>query len=103
MGSLAIVPLAVPLLSGPGAIATVIVFAGEHDTKAHQWVMAILILLIVVTTYVFLRLGHVVARLVGATGVDVVNKIMGMIVLAIAIEFLYDGFSLHFPGFEANH
>ena len=96
-------PLAVPLLSGPGAIAVDIVFTGEQKTKVHQWVMAIVILLIVATTYVFLRLGRVVARLVGATGVDVVNKIMGMIVLAIAIEFLYCGFSLHFPGFEANH
>jgi multiple antibiotic resistance protein len=101
--SVAIVPLAIPLLAGPGAISTIIVFSGEHDDPGHQLVIAIVILAVVAVTYAFLRAGRLVARLVGKTGLDVFNKIMGMIVLAIAVEFLYDGFALHFPGFVTIH
>lgn len=101
--SVAIVPVAIPLLAGPGAISTVVVFSGQHSGLEHLLVVGVVILAVTLITYLFLRSGNLVMRVFGKTGIDVINKIMGMIVIAIAVEFLYDGFALHFPEMVTVH
>jgi len=88
---IAIVPLAVPLLSGPGSIATVMVLMskGEGWLAAIPVVLSILITFIV--TYYVLRAAGLVQRVLGQSGVAILERIMGLILAAIAVQFMADG------------
>jgi len=87
----AIVPLAMPLLAGPGAIATVSVMAG----KAPHWYYLIPVIgsvgLTCLIAYLLLRAASHVNRLLGTTGIAVLERIMGLLLAAIAVQFIADG------------
>jgi multiple antibiotic resistance protein len=92
---IAIVPLAIPLLAGPGSIATVVVLMGRARQGAGQlWqVFAILgaIALTSLSCYVVLRGAARVDRVLGNTGMSIVSRIAGLLLAAIAIQFMLDG------------
>ena len=85
---ISITPLAVPMLSGPGAITTVIML----DTKArgllHQAVLMLMILAVCSLTYVILRLAASGARKVNHTMMNITTRIMGLLLAATGIEFI---------------
>jgi len=93
----AIFPLATPLLAGPGSIATTMVFIG----RATAWWQTLPVLLAIVLTcfiaYWLLRSASLIDRWLGQTGMNVLNRIMGLILAAIAIQFILDGFRSSFP------
>jgi len=95
---IAVVPLGTPILAGAGSMSTVIVF--EHDaTNWAQWSMLALgIVLNVVLCWVFLRYSDAMIRTLGRTGVNVIGRLMGMILVAMAIQFMSDGIHGLFPG-----
>jgi MarC family membrane protein len=95
---IAVVPLGTPILAGAGSMSTVIVF--EHDaTNWAQWAMlAIGIVLNVILCWVFLRYSEAMIRTLGRTGVNVIGRLMGMILVAMAIQFMSDGIHGLFPG-----
>jgi len=87
----ALVPLAIPLLSGPGSIATVMVLMG----KRHGWIGAVPVLLSIVITFVasyyILRAAPLVQRVLKQSGVAILQRVMGLILAAIAVQFVADG------------
>jgi MarC family membrane protein len=85
-------PLAVPLIAGPGAIATMILLAGANsgDFAAQAMVIATMGAA-VLTTLLFFQLGGVIERLLGSTGIDVVTRLLGMLLAALAVQFVLDG------------
>lgn len=87
----AVTPLAIPLLAGPGAISTVVVLAGQaHEPAA----VATLYAAIVVTgllSYVTLRLGEPLLSRLGKTGIRVMTRIMGLLLAAVAVQFVLTG------------
>jgi multiple antibiotic resistance protein len=90
---IAIVPLAIPLLAGPGSIATVVVLMGKVRVH-HQWRMIPIlfaILLTCVLSYLVLRGASRVASVLGRTGLSVVSRIAGLLLAAIAVQFILDG------------
>ncbi len=93
----AIFPLATPLLAGPGSIATTMVFMG----RSTSWWQTLPVLLSIVLTcliaYLLLRSASVIDRLMGRTGMNVLNRIMGLILAAIAVQFMVDGLRASFP------
>lgn len=91
--SIAIVPLAIPLLAGPGAISTVIVYAQRYPKYpiAHQVVIASVILIVGIITYFGLRFAPRLGARLGESGTEVFNRVMGLIVCAIAVEFIFGG------------
>jgi multiple antibiotic resistance protein len=93
----ALTPLAIPMLAGPGAISTVIVIAGQ----AHGWVQnAVVYGAIVVTgilSYLSLRLGEPLLGRLGKTAIRVVTRIMGLILAAVAVQFVFSGVREAFP------
>ncbi len=95
---IAVVPLAVPLLGGPGAITTVIVYGQRGAGVLHQVAVAATILIVALMVYAILRIAPVLARLLGRAGMDVLTRIMGLILAAIALEFIAAGLSALFPG-----
>ena len=88
---LAIVPIGIPLLSGPGAIATVIVWASRAHGVAQMLALYASIGLVALLTLLTLLFAGRVVKLFGKTGINVVSRIMGLILAATAAQFVIDG------------
>jgi multiple antibiotic resistance protein len=87
----ALTPLAIPILAGPGAISTVMVLAGEAHGFSHGAVVYVAILLTALITWVVLRLGERVVVKLGQTGIRVVTRVMGLLLAAVATQFIITG------------
>jgi multiple antibiotic resistance protein len=92
-----VVPLAVPLLAGPGAISTTII-AAQAGGIAHTLALIVCIALVAALVFVMLRIAHVVGARMGTTGLNIATRILGLILAAIAIETMADGLKGLFPG-----
>ena len=89
--SVAVVPLATPLLAGPGAISTVILAAHKSSSVMHYIVIALIIVLLSLLVWAALRLSPWIEKRISATGINIFTRIMGLILAAIAVEFIANG------------
>lgn len=92
-----VVPLAIPMLSGPGAITTVILLSQQHQHLAGDLSLSALILFATLILYPVFRLAHPIFERIGVTGTRILTRVMGMLLLAIAIEFIVQGIIHSFP------
>ncbi|WP_236682541.1 MarC family protein [Francisella philomiragia] len=89
---LAVVPLAIPLLAGPGTIATVITDSHEYFATIESKVIANLCLLFVaIVLWLFFRYLPKISAFLGEHTIDVISKIMGLMLVAISVEMIFDG------------
>lgn len=95
--SVAVVPLAMPLLAGPGAISTVILYAHKNTGATHYAVMAVDILIVGFLLWLVLKLVPWISQHISQTGINIFTRIMGLILAAIAIEFIAFGLKGLFP------
>jgi multiple antibiotic resistance protein len=90
-----IVPLGIPMLAGPGSITSVMVLVGQAQTGGQtRWQMAAIVAAIVITAAVcYLVLGNSdrVARLLGETGIRILVRIMGLLLVALAVQYFVNG------------
>jgi multiple antibiotic resistance protein len=93
----AIVPLSTPLLAGPGSISAVILEAHKAHGIEHYLVMGLEIILLSVTVWLTFLIAPWVARRLGKIGIDVFTRLMGLILAAIAVEFIASGMRGLFP------
>ena len=101
-GSFAIVPLAIPLLAGPGPISSVIVYASKGITgHGASWtddlVLAGIILVVGLATLLSLAVADPARRLLGGTGINVFTRISGILVAAIAVGLVNEGLVMLYP------
>ena len=89
---ISIIPLAIPMLSGPAAIATVIVLATKEPGWGNYGAIVLSIVATLAVTYVVLRSATRIINFVGMTGLKVVTRIMGFLLCAMAIQFVIDGY-----------
>ncbi|MEO8402085.1 MAG: MarC family protein [Gammaproteobacteria bacterium] len=89
--SVAIVPLALPVIVGPGAISTIIIAAGDFPQLLNKLWMSGICVILTLGMGVMLYFAAPIAKLVGASVIKVVTRIMGMIIMAIAVGMLADG------------
>lgn len=98
---IAVVPLAMPIMAGPGAIGSTIVWG----TRYHHWTdfvgFSIAIVLFALICYVLFRFSAPVVKKLGKTGSNVVTRIMGLILMSLGIEIIVAGVSNLFPGLTA--
>ncbi len=87
----AFTPLAMPMLSGPGAIAVTIGMATEAETPLENLAIVVGIALVCVVSLIVLRSSTRVVEYMGATGVDVLNRIMGLLLVGIGVQFIFRG------------
>jgi multiple antibiotic resistance protein len=92
-----VVPLAVPLLAGPGAISTSII-AAQAGGAAHVVLLLGCIALVCLILWIVLRVAPVVAPRMGTTGLNVVTRLLGLLLAAIAIQTMAEGLLDLFPG-----
>ncbi|MCC6648352.1 MAG: NAAT family transporter [Polyangiaceae bacterium] len=93
-----IVPLGIPLLSGPGAIATVMMLSGSAATPVQHAAVYVVIVVVAFASYVVFRFAARTARFLGTTGMHLIGRIMGLILAALAVQFVLDGVLGALPG-----
>ncbi len=91
-----IMPLGVPMLAGPGAISTVMVLALGAKSPAATVTIYVSIVLTSVITYFVLSAASMVEKRLGQTGMRILTRLMGLVLCAIAIQFIVDGIKLSF-------
>ena len=84
-------PLAMPLLAGPGALATMILLVGENQGVAHVVMVHLMMLIVLGICMVLFALATPLARALGRTGVMVVTRLLGMLLAALSVQFVIDG------------
>lgn len=89
--SIAVVPIATPLLAGPGAISTVIIFAQESFHPVHIGLIIISILIVAFLSWVALSIANPISRMMSKTAINIVTRLMGLLLAAIAVEFIVGG------------
>ena len=92
-----VVPLAIPMMAGPGAIATVIAI-GDSNTGVMRIADVVIIVLLGVITFILMAAGEPIARRMGDNGLMVMTRIMGLLLLAIAVSTVMAGLGRAFPG-----
>ena len=88
---ISITPLTIPMICGPGAITNSIVLMEDANTLPKQIILIISIVLIMFLTYLILYSSSKLIKLLGQTGINVMMRIMGLIVMVIAVEFFFNG------------
>jgi multiple antibiotic resistance protein len=83
-------PLAIPLISGPGAITTVLLYTGDRDLAGTTGFVVVL-LVVMLLTLVALLLAPRIMRLFGETGANVLTRVLGVLLAALAVQFVFDG------------
>ncbi len=86
-----IFPLAIPLLTGPGAITSVVVLMGAADSLAEKGLVLLAIGLTFLATFFILKFSQYIDRALGITGIMVMTRIMGLILGAVAVSFVATG------------
>ncbi len=93
----ALVPLGLPLLAGPGAIATVMVLSSRAQDFPHRGAVALCVIAVSLITFLVLRSAGFVSRALGQTGINLIGRVMGLILAATAAQFFIDGLREAFP------
>ena len=95
--SIAVVPLTIPLLTGPATISTMVIYA---EKTRHVWELAVLVgygVVIGLVTYITFAASGRIAKVLGRTGINIMTRLMGLILAAMAVELLADGLVKLFP------
>ena len=90
-------PLAIPLIIGPGAIATVILIAGAKPGLVGIASTGFITALVLLTVFVFFSAASRIEKLLGKTGIDVLTRLLGMLLAALSVQFVIEGLFEFFP------
>lgn len=93
-----VVPLAMPLMAGPGAISSTIVYGARYPSALDTVRISVTIVLFCFCSWLLFRSAPLIVRFLGQTGINVITRIMGLILGALGIEFIANGLRNLFPG-----
>lgn len=99
LSDVAVVPLALPILTGPGAIGAVIILGSKGDFINQTPKVGLIIAIVMLACYFVLKLANLIGKKLGVTGLNILNRISGLIVLAIGVEFILNGVNQIWKGF----
>jgi len=88
---ISVFPMAMPLLAGPGSISAVILLTTGATTDTDFWLIMGALVSIMALTWVTLLLAIPIQRILGFTGLSVVSRIVGILLVALAVQFIFDG------------
>jgi len=92
------VPVGIPLLAGPGTIATMTIQSQEHSSWADNQMLVLLALSLSLVIWICLRLAQPLAARLGRNGMDILTRVFGLILSALAVEFIVSGLLALLPG-----
>ena len=90
---IAISPIGIPIVTGPGAITAAMILAGQADSLTEQIILLISILLVLFLTLVIFLFSPKIFKKLGQSGSRLIQKLMGIILMVIAVQFIIDGIS----------
>jgi multiple antibiotic resistance protein len=96
----AFVPLGIPMLAGPGAISTVLLYWNEQEAAAGKSAVIAVVLAIGLACWAILRGAAPIGRLLGTTGINILIRLMGLIVGALGVEYVVAGLKQMIPGLQ---
>jgi multiple antibiotic resistance protein len=96
--SVGVVPLALPLLAGPGAISTVILFAQQSDSLPHRIALIAICWLVALSVWISFHLAPQISKRLSRTSMNIFGRVMGLILAAMAVEFIVGGLRNLLPG-----
>lgn len=85
---IALTPLAIPMLAGPGSISLLITMNQEYAGVSQQLISVAAIVAVCVAAYLILKASHYIVKLLGASGLNAISRIIGFIVIAIGVEYI---------------
>lgn len=94
---IAIVPLSIPLLAGPGAISSMILSAQQQPSLLGHVSLVIPVLLVTIVIWLVLKLSDGITQQLGTIGINIITRLMGLILAAMAVEFIAHGLTGLFP------
>lgn len=86
-----VIPLAIPFISGPGSIATVMILTSEAPTIFHTVIVYLAVLLTTVACFFAMVYSRWLVRFLGGTGKDIITKVFGLILAVISVQFVING------------
>jgi len=98
---ISVFPLAIPLIAGPGALTTVLLMVGEQgdDPAVLAAVLGVLLVVLTITLVALLLSGRIMAFL-GETGANVISRVLGVVLAALAVQYALDGWMASLPSFD---
>ena len=84
-------PLGVPLIAGPGAITSVMILSNQVNSIYDKAIFILSIAICMILTYIILIMGNKLSKKIGTTGIRIIQRLMGIILMVIAIQFIIDG------------
>jgi len=93
---IAFTPIGIPLIAGPGAISSVMILSAQTTTYSHKIIFYASIIITLFITFILLSLAKKVTKVLGTTGLRVIERIMGLILMVVAIQFIVDGIDIIF-------
>jgi multiple antibiotic resistance protein len=97
MSSIAVVPLAIPMLAGPGAISTVIIQMQRSHAPLHPLAVIACILLVCIVLWIVLSLAMQIGNALGRIGMNIIERLFGLLLAAISVEIIANGLRGLFP------
>ncbi|OAM76572.1 MarC family protein [Devosia elaeis] len=88
---ISVFPLAMPLMAGPGAISAVILLTTGAQSDLEFWLVLAAIVVILALAWLTLLIAIPIQRLLGLTGLSVVSRVVGILLAALAVQFVFDG------------
>ena len=88
---IAYTPIGIPLIAGPGAITSIMVLSTSNPSITYKLILFIVIVLVMLATLVILRMSSKITQKIGTSGLRIIQRIMGIILLTISIQFIIDG------------
>lgn len=96
--SIAVVPLTIPLLTGPATMSSVVIYADKAQNFLQVLTLVGFGAVIALAAALCFSLAHRIARVLGKTGINVMTRLMGLILAALSVEVMADGLLKLFPG-----
>ena len=96
--SIAVVPMAIPIIAGPGAMTTIVLATHTHHAPMDRAAISGICLGVTAVIWLCLRFAGPVSDRLGVSGVNIVTRVMGIVLTAIALQMLADGLKAALPG-----
>lgn len=94
---ISVFPLAIPLIAGPGTLASLLILQSEANTYSYGWLIVLAIVgVVLLMAYIVLSLSRYLASFLGQTGINVVTRILGILLAALAMQYILDGLVVFF-------
>lgn len=94
---IAVFPLAIPMIAGPGTLTTVMLLTHDQGIATNLLILGLSLVVLVITLAMFLFAARV-ERALGETGINVITRLLGLLLAALAVQFVLDGLSAGLPG-----